>query len=44
MPTKRPLVPTILDGWGCCAETANITVALERKPAYDKLFKKSPDA
>ena len=41
---KRPLVLTILDGWGYRAETANNAIALARKPAYDKLLKKSPDA
>jgi 2,3-bisphosphoglycerate-independent phosphoglycerate mutase len=40
---KRPLVLTILDGWGYRAETANNAIALARKPAYDKLLKEFPN-
>ena len=40
---KRPLVLTILDGWGYRAETANNAVALARKPSYDKLLKEFPN-
>jgi 2,3-bisphosphoglycerate-independent phosphoglycerate mutase len=40
---KRPLVLTILDGWGYRAETANNSIALARKPAYDKLLKEYPN-
>ena len=36
---KRPLVLTILDGWGYRAETANNAIALAKKPAYDKLLR-----
>ena len=44
MPTsKRPLVLTILDGWGYRAETANNAIALARKPAYDKLLREYPN-
>ncbi|MGB6975455.1 MAG: 2,3-bisphosphoglycerate-independent phosphoglycerate mutase [Terracidiphilus sp.] len=43
MPTKRPLVLTILDGWGYRAETANNAIALARKPAYDKLLREFPN-
>jgi 2,3-bisphosphoglycerate-independent phosphoglycerate mutase len=44
MPTlKRPLVLTILDGWGYRAETANNAIALARKPSYDKLLKEFPN-
>ncbi len=41
--SKRPLVLTILDGWGYRAETANNAIALARKPAYDKLLKEFPN-
>ncbi|MGA2572521.1 MAG: 2,3-bisphosphoglycerate-independent phosphoglycerate mutase, partial [Terracidiphilus sp.] len=40
---KRPLVLTILDGWGYRAETANNAIALARKPAYDKLLREFPN-
>jgi len=40
---KRPLVLTILDGWGYRAETANNAIALARKPAYDKLLREYPN-
>src|ERR1700688_4801467 len=43
MPTKKPLVLTILDGWGYRAETANNAIALARKPSYDKLLKEFPN-
>ena len=44
MPTaKRPLVLTILDGWGYRAETANNAIALARKPTYDKLLREFPN-
>jgi 2,3-bisphosphoglycerate-independent phosphoglycerate mutase len=41
--SKRPLVLTILDGWGYRAETANNAIALARKPTYDKLLKEYPN-
>src|SRR6201998_4082005 len=40
---KRPLVLTILDGWGYRAETANNAIALASKPSYDKLLKEFPN-
>ena len=40
---KRPLVLTVLDGWGFRAETANNAIALARKPAYDKLIREFPN-
>ncbi len=40
---KKPLVLTILDGWGYRAETANNAIALARKPAYDKLLREYPN-
>ena len=42
--TKRPLVLTILDGWGYRAETANNAIALAKKPAYDKLLREFPNS
>jgi 2,3-bisphosphoglycerate-independent phosphoglycerate mutase len=40
---KRPLVLTILDGWGYRAETANNAIALAKKPTYDKLLREFPN-
>ena len=39
---KRPVVLTILDGWGYRAETANNAVALARKPTFDQLIGEFP--
>src|SRR6266481_4060356 len=43
--TKRPkpLVLTVLDGWGYRAETKGNAVALARKPNYDELLRKFPN-
>jgi 2,3-bisphosphoglycerate-independent phosphoglycerate mutase len=41
--SKRPLVLTILDGWGYRAESKNNAIALARKPAYDKLLREFPN-
>jgi 2,3-bisphosphoglycerate-independent phosphoglycerate mutase len=43
--TKRPkpLVLTVLDGWGYRAETKGNAIALARKPAYDELIRKFPN-
>src|SRR5712664_2707810 len=43
--TKRPkpIVLTVLDGWGFRAETKGNAIALARKPAYDELMKKFPN-
>ena len=40
---KRPVVLTILDGWGYRAETANNAVALARKPTFDTLMRNYPN-
>ncbi len=40
---KKPLVLTILDGWGYRAETQNNAIALARKPSYDKLLREFPN-
>jgi len=41
--SKRPVVLTILDGWGYRPETANNAVALARKPTFDQLMKDFPN-
>jgi 2,3-bisphosphoglycerate-independent phosphoglycerate mutase len=45
MMTKRPkpIVLTVLDGWGYRAETKGNAIALARKPTYDELLKKFPN-
>ena len=44
MPTaKRPLVLTILDGWGFRVEAADNAIALAKKPTYDKLLREYPN-
>jgi 2,3-bisphosphoglycerate-independent phosphoglycerate mutase len=40
---RKPMVLTVLDGWGYRAETRGNAVALARKPAYDELLKKFPN-
>jgi 2,3-bisphosphoglycerate-independent phosphoglycerate mutase len=40
---KRPVVLTILDGWGYRPETANNAVALARKPTFDSLMRDFPN-
>jgi 2,3-bisphosphoglycerate-independent phosphoglycerate mutase len=39
----KPIVLTVLDGWGYRAETKGNAIALARKPAYDELMKKFPN-
>jgi 2,3-bisphosphoglycerate-independent phosphoglycerate mutase len=43
--TKRPkpIVLTVLDGWGYRADTQGNAIALARKPTYDKLLKDFPN-
>ncbi len=43
MPLKKPLVLTILDGWGYRAEQFANAIALARKPTYDKLLREFPN-
>jgi len=44
MPNRpKPIVLTVLDGWGYRAETQGNAIALARKPAYDALLKKFPN-
>jgi 2,3-bisphosphoglycerate-independent phosphoglycerate mutase len=39
----KPIVLTVLDGWGYRAETQGNAIALAKKPAYDELIKKFPN-
>ena len=41
-PRKKPLLLTILDGWGYRLESAGNAIALARKPAYDALLRDYP--
>src|SRR5580658_7931292 len=43
--TKRPkpIVLTVLDGWGYRAETQGNAIAMARKPVYDELLRKFPN-
>ncbi|HEX7696447.1 MAG TPA: 2,3-bisphosphoglycerate-independent phosphoglycerate mutase [Candidatus Acidoferrum sp.] len=39
----KPIVLTVLDGWGYRAERKGNAIALARKPAYDQLIQKFPN-
>ncbi len=39
----KPIVLTVLDGWGYRAETKDNAIALARKPNYDRLLKEFPN-
>jgi len=39
----KPIVLTVLDGWGYRPETKGNAIALARKPAYDELIQKFPN-
>src|ERR1700722_15291384 len=39
----RPIVLTVLDGWGYRAETSGNAIALARKPNYDRLLAEFPN-
>src|ERR1700683_1140009 len=43
MANNKPLVLTILDGWGYRAETHANAIAQARKPNYDKLLAEYPN-
>src|SRR5579864_7851642 len=44
MPKRpKPIVLTVLDGWGYRAETKGNAIALARKPNYDKLLAQFPN-
>lgn len=40
---KKPVVLTILDGWGYRPQKENNAIALARKPTYDKLLSEYPN-
>ena len=42
MPTGKPLVLTIMDGWGCNPDPANNAVALASTPNFDRLWRDYP--
>ena len=39
----KPIVLTVLDGWGYRAETKGNAIALARKPNYDRLLAEFPN-
>jgi len=39
----KPIVLTVLDGWGYRTETKGNAIALARKPTYDELLRKFPN-
>ena len=43
MPKNKPLILTILDGWGHRTETFANAIAQARKPNYDRLLKEFPN-
>jgi 2,3-bisphosphoglycerate-independent phosphoglycerate mutase len=44
MPKRpKPIILTVLDGWGYRAETKGNAIALARKPNYDRLLKDFPN-
>jgi len=44
MPKRpKPIILTVLDGWGFRAETKGNAIALARKPNYDRLLKEFPN-
>ncbi len=44
MPKRpKPIVLTVLDGWGYRAETKGNAITLARKPNYDRLLKDFPN-
>ncbi|ADV82323.1 2,3-bisphosphoglycerate-independent phosphoglycerate mutase [Terriglobus saanensis] len=43
MAKNRPLILTVLDGWGIRAETRGNAIALARKPNYDRLLREFPN-
>src|SRR5215831_18906928 len=43
MPRPKPLVLTILDGWGYSPKIEANAIALARKPTYDRLLREYPN-
>ncbi|HEY2462252.1 MAG TPA: 2,3-bisphosphoglycerate-independent phosphoglycerate mutase [Candidatus Acidoferrum sp.] len=39
----KPIVLTVLDGWGYCSQTKGNAIALARKPTFDSLLKQFPN-
>ena len=44
MPTPRPVMLIVLDGWGWREETADNAVRLARTPTFDRLWSSGPRA
>src|SRR5205807_5042657 len=43
MMNNRPLILTILDGWGYCPASPGNAIALANKPNYDRLLREFPN-
>src|SRR6476619_263488 len=43
MPRPKPLILTILDGWGFSPVVEGNAIAAARKPTYDKLLREFPN-
>ena len=43
MPRPRPIILTVLDGWGFSPQREGNAIALARKPNYDRLLQKYPN-
>jgi 2,3-bisphosphoglycerate-independent phosphoglycerate mutase len=43
MPRPRPIILTVLDGWGYSPQREGNAIALARKPNYDRLIQKYPN-
>jgi 2,3-bisphosphoglycerate-independent phosphoglycerate mutase len=43
MMNGRPLILTILDGWGCCPASPGNAIAAANKPNYDRLIREFPN-
>lgn len=43
MPNNKPLVLTILDGWGYAPDSPSNAISLARKPNYDRLLREFPN-
>src|SRR5580692_9653916 len=43
MPRNKPLILTILDGWGFSPAIEGNAIAAARKPTYDSLLRKFPN-
>src|ERR1700726_3447079 len=44
MPRPKPLILTILDGWGFSPASEGNATAAARNPAYDKLLREFPNS